>query len=898
MDKLKTRVFFVDNNQRMVERWQRILNHHGYRAQTYYLPPKQKLDRCLQEIYLFRPHVVIADMRLEDDDRISDTSGLKLLHRVKARCPTLPFIIYSAFLDTNRFRLVINEGGTVVGKEEQPNNLLNELRQLSQKVSRVASKEYHIIWPTRWNEFEWLQYLLPISTADDRNHLGTYISDTLLQTFADKYHTVHLTPLEPNLRAEAMRSVRMPTIVAGVDLDNVHMAHVIRITNAQSIHDEQTHYEALLATRSNNMLLTELIDTHTFWDLGVSVYRLAKRRTHDLQSLWDYFCGAANSDESVGLVVDFHKKEWRSTQGTTEVVEESTFTRLVVKANSMADVFAAETAQLSTHLHNFEPDFRNWIEQISALHAKRHTTTLTHGSFHSDNLLTDGRYLWPINFEQSGMGPQYHDFCALECDFVLRAASALEDETTIYLLMAALTNLHLTEPPPLPDQLESQQLANKVIVFIEKLRQFAFNVEDSSQQIEYYGTLLEEVITFAQVVDPTSDMHKYACWFAAFICERCSTREPIQIELPPPPSSPTENGEHDMLPGDAGAKLRAELQNIVDDSETIRLIVRGAGLKAGNINLQGAARNSWYNILREAELQGKLNRLIEVVITEFPHQKESLQIALQNLIVALGDSYHEAVPESTSQPSTPPSQPAPTNGQIFTWHGPTTKDVLERRWSNRSRYRQANLLERMQQVVKATGRVEYAAGGSIGTGFMVGPDLLLTNHHVLPANTDLSRRRVRFGYRLNQDELEEHGTTYSFQEILAHSPSTELDFTLVRLTEAAGAKPTIGYVTLDDREIKEDDTLDIVQHSGGRPLEIAFSSDPVVYIAPEHRRVQYLTTTEGGSSGSPVCNQHGFVVAIHHSAEPHPSLPKELGDIRGNEGIPIKAILPEIQTFL
>ena len=68
-------------------------------------------------------------------------------------------------------------------------------------------------------------------------------------------------------------------------------------------------------------------------------------------------------------------------------------------------------------------------------------------------------------------------------------------------------------------------------------------------------------------------------------------------------------------------------------------------------------------------------------------------------------------------------------------------------------------------------------------------------------------------------------------------------------------------------------------------------------MAPDQRRVQYLTNTKGGSSGAAVCNELWQVVALHHSQTPVPPLPDGV-EIEGNEGIPMRAILPLIQVFL
>lgn len=886
------RVFFVDNNKRMVQRWDRIFRHHGYTVRTFAVQSEQWLDGCLHRVRLFRPHVIIADMRLEDDDRIDDTNGLTLLRRVQTICPGLPFIIYSAFLDVNLSRQVVNEGGTIVSKGESPNELLDVLKALSAKVAHIANPECHLFWPANWDEAALLQYLLPTSTGDLQNQPGNYLSDMVMQALFDKSHLIGLTPLEPDHNAQPVTSERLPGFVAGINLNRIHLANLIRVTNAASINAEQAQYDTWLETRSNNTLLTELIDTHTFWDLGISVYRLTKNQSGILYCYWNYFANRATVEQSLQLVTNFYKKEWHSAPNNIMLMANSIFSRLKPYSEVFAEAIETATDQFPDYLPAPPSDLSAWIEQKNLLYPQQYTTATIHGSFHCDNLFTDGKYLWSINFEKTAVGPQYQDFCALECDFVIRAACVLDDEIMACLLMAAVTNLHLADRPALPEQLSSQTLAAKVVAFITSLRQFAYATTNAQRHIDYYGTMLGEAMALLQETDPSSKVRKYALWFAVLLCERCNAlNHPIQLALSFPTTK--QNGGTAVEPGSARARLRTELLNIENQIGAIETFARDIDLKPGNINFQGTAKNVWQNVLREAELQGKLKALVAVVAAEYPNQSRQLHPPLTDLLQALGNRYQEV-----GEDSEPPMPTATTKSHIFTWQGPESTDALERIWSSRSQFREANFLDRIQRVAKATGRVEYTSGGAIGTGFLVGPDLLLTNHHVLPVNANLTQRQVRFGYRLNDQDLVEMGTTHTFSEILASSPNTELDFTLVRLTEAVGADTAFGHVTLVDRELNEDDTLYIVQHPDGRPQQIALSSDPVVYIAPGHRRVQYLTDTEHGSSGAPVCNHQGFVVALHHSGSPHPRLPAALRHIHGNEGIPIKAILPELAQYL
>jgi V8-like Glu-specific endopeptidase len=57
--------------------------------------------------------------------------------------------------------------------------------------------------------------------------------------------------------------------------------------------------------------------------------------------------------------------------------------------------------------------------------------------------------------------------------------------------------------------------------------------------------------------------------------------------------------------------------------------------------------------------------------------------------------------------------------------------------------------------------------------------------------------------------------------------------------------------------------VNIIQHPAGQSKVIALYHNVVAYV--DDRRVQYLTDTLPGSSGSPVFDSQWRVVALHHS---------------------------------
>src|SRR5262249_56211018 len=80
--------------------------------------------------------------------------------------------------------------------------------------------------------------------------------------------------------------------------------------------------------------------------------------------------------------------------------------------------------------------------------------------------------------------------------------------------------------------------------------------------------------------------------------------------------------------------------------------------------------------------------------------------------------------------------------------------------------------------------------------------------------------------------------------------SAELDLTVLELdAPAAEFQP----LTMRSRRVLRDERVTIIQHPGGHYKKISMQNNFVAYA--DDRVVQYTTSTEPGSSGSPVFDQ-------------------------------------------
>lgn len=158
-----------------------------------------------------------------------------------------------------------------------------------------------------------------------------------------------------------------------------------------------------------------------------------------------------------------------------------------------------------------------------------------------------------------------------------------------------------------------------------------------------------------------------------------------------------------------------------------------------------------------------------------------------------------------------------------------------------------------------------------GTGFLVSPELLLTNHHVL-GSPDLARQVVaEFAAEVDVDYRPRSTVRYRLDPGAFFVSGRELDFTLVRVLPGADGQPpgaAFGWNPLlrTQGKIVTGEPVNLIGHPMGRLKEITIRASRVDQQTEDF--LQYSADTERGSSGSPVFNDQWEVVALHHSAVP------------------------------
>lgn len=237
------------------------------------------------------------------------------------------------------------------------------------------------------------------------------------------------------------------------------------------------------------------------------------------------------------------------------------------------------------------------------------------------------------------------------------------------------------------------------------------------------------------------------------------------------------------------------------------------------------------------------------------------------------------------------------------------------------------MISNIIRVKRCVCRVHILAaeGEGFGTGFLVGPDLLLTNYHVMePVFRDPSSApNVSFTFDY---EILDNGNGIAPGTIIKLArdfrvadspyaqadatgipdinsiewPADRLDYALIRLERNVAAEPVRtlvlkqaaptperGYIRPSATPTQDAKDLFIFQHPQGGPIKIAIGLEKILGMDRNKRRIRYAINTLAGSSGSPCFDKDFNWTALHNSGDP-------LWNPQYNQGIPVARILQDL----
>jgi len=266
-----------------------------------------------------------------------------------------------------------------------------------------------------------------------------------------------------------------------------------------------------------------------------------------------------------------------------------------------------------------------------------------------------------------------------------------------------------------------------------------------------------------------------------------------------------------------------------------------AGIAPASIAWSQPMQSVWHELISKARNQGRLRELL-------------------GQVAASGEGVATRLEELTANS---PVLEAPAAAAHSAWHGFGDRSELERQIFDEPTLLDVAFLQQGVKLAPAVTRllVTLPDGRCYGTGFRIGVDLLLTNHHVLfdapgtPAidveawlhyELDASGRPREYQVVGCQTDTIVGGKTHDWAVIRTRAPLPE----------------TIPVLGLGGGRVAPGDRVYIIQHPRGGMKKIGMHHNIVRYA--DEDVVQYWTDTEPGSSGSPVFNERWDLVALHH----------------------------------
>ncbi len=203
-------------------------------------------------------------------------------------------------------------------------------------------------------------------------------------------------------------------------------------------------------------------------------------------------------------------------------------------------------------------------------------------------------------------------------------------------------------------------------------------------------------------------------------------------------------------------------------------------------------------------------------------------------------------------------------------------------------------LESAIEASRSVARVKLGAGSA--TGFLVGPDVFMTNNHVFENEQDARNAKLQFNFRMLADENPAQRDEWQCDPDDMFKTNPALDYSIVRVKKKGGKNAGDVWGSFNIRHgvtVHENQRVNIIQHPQGRFQEIAFRDNQVRAVANDF--IQYVTDTDYGTSGSPVFDDWFNVVALHNQRVRDPANPNRW---YRNQGYRVEAILADAGNLI
>lgn len=321
-------------------------------------------------------------------------------------------------------------------------------------------------------------------------------------------------------------------------------------------------------------------------------------------------------------------------------------------------------------------------------------------------------------------------------------------------------------------------------------------------------------------------------------------------------------------------------QELMQEARSRRQVMNMAGLGKvlPLISVEGAPFTVTANIIDVLAKHGHVTYENEALGLYLNTMKAFVGLEQQDTLGQIIDRYGMMEPIAPSAP-------------VDDWKNPSTAATVVEKVFGENTLRPIAFLTRGLEVSRSVMYIGVTSGGKrwSGTGFLVAPGLGMTNHHVLSDAGQLSGTKAKFNYQETFDGKDEPTQVYEAKAKGLFYANQELDCAVFEIEGEPGKQ--WGYLPLEPRNVEPDQRINIIQHPFGQPKQISIQNNLVEYVGGNV--IQYVTSTNPGSSGSPVLDDEWQVVGLHHAGG-NIKEPTTGRFYNRNEGIVMSKILADL----
>ncbi|MBY5482244.1 trypsin-like peptidase domain-containing protein [Rhizobium leguminosarum] len=290
--------------------------------------------------------------------------------------------------------------------------------------------------------------------------------------------------------------------------------------------------------------------------------------------------------------------------------------------------------------------------------------------------------------------------------------------------------------------------------------------------------------------------------------------------------------------------------------------------------------NMWFELLGKLAILGRVRAAVEATRDQFPNNPRA---SFLDSLLCTGTAPVSAEPVEKDDPGFDDGISAP---EALLFHDDLTIPTG----------RVPALILTLNKMVELAPaicllRVENALGSFFGTGFRIGGDQVLTNHHVLfPKGEKATRVQADFGF-----DIDASGASLGVISLggVANSIVGEKDddWAVVSVQDMNDGWPVL---SLDDLQTPAiGDAAFILQHPGGQQRRLGFVRNTISEVADG--TIKYITDTQPGSSGAPVLDHAGRLVGLHHAGGRSVEV-AGMPPVSKNEGIRISRVVERLKA--